>query len=86
MWLIYAQKLPVAAGVLVTSFAVGVANNLINNLPLRPIARSMLHAVHGKGLTCTGSSPIVATASRELTFGSFVRGFRAIGQQAIAQL
>ena len=49
-WLTYAQKLPVAAGALVTSFAVGVANNLINNLPLGLIAGSTLHAAHAHGL------------------------------------
>jgi arsenical pump membrane protein len=49
-WLSHAQKLPLAAGALVTSFAVGVANNLINNLPLGLIAGSTLHAAHVTGL------------------------------------
>jgi arsenical pump membrane protein len=45
-----AQKLPIAVGALVTSFAVGVANNLINNLPLGLVAGSTLHTAHVKGL------------------------------------
>jgi arsenical pump membrane protein len=49
-WLSYAQKLPIAMGAVVTSFAVGVANNLMNNLPLGLIAGSTLHAAHAKGL------------------------------------
>jgi arsenical pump membrane protein len=49
-WLARAQELPAAAGALVSSFAVGVANNLINNLPLGLIAGSTLHVAHAKGL------------------------------------
>jgi arsenical pump membrane protein len=49
-WLVWAQALSPAAGALVTSFAVGVANNLINNLPLGLIAGSTLQAAHAKGL------------------------------------
>jgi arsenical pump membrane protein len=49
-WLTWAQDLPAAGGALVTSFAVGVANNLINNLPLGLIAGSTLQAAHAKGL------------------------------------
>jgi len=49
-WLVWVQKLPSATGALVTGFAVGVANNLVNNLPLGLIAGSTLHAVHTKGL------------------------------------
>ncbi len=46
----WAQSLPVAAGVLLTGFAVSVANNLVNNLPLGLIAGSTLHATHAHGL------------------------------------
>jgi len=35
---------------LITGFAVGVANNLVNNLPLGLIAGSTLQAAHAKGL------------------------------------
>jgi arsenical pump membrane protein len=47
--LAYAQHLPAAAGAYLTGFVVGVANNLINNLPLGLIASGTLHAsrVHG---------------------------------------
>src|ERR1700683_5461284 len=37
-------------GTLITGFAVGVANNLVNNLPLGLIAGSTLQAAHAKGL------------------------------------
>jgi arsenical pump membrane protein len=49
-WLAWAQQLVPAAGALVTSFAVGIANNLVNNLPLGLIAGATLHAAHTKGL------------------------------------
>ncbi len=39
-----------AAGALVTSFAVGLANNLVNNLPLGLIAGATLQATHTHGL------------------------------------
>jgi arsenical pump membrane protein len=48
--LLWVQQLAPATGALVTSFAVGVANNLVNNLPLGLIAGATLHAAHGKGL------------------------------------
>lgn len=48
--LLWAQQLPLAAGAFVTSFVVGVANNLVNNLPLGLIAGATLHAAHIKGL------------------------------------
>ena len=44
------QSLAPAAGALVASFSVGVANNLVNNLPLGLIAGGTLHAAHTKGL------------------------------------
>jgi arsenical pump membrane protein len=49
-WLAWAQKLAPAAGALVVSFAVGIANNLVNNLPLGLIAGGTLRAIHAKGL------------------------------------
>jgi arsenical pump membrane protein len=48
--LLWVQQLAPAAGALVTSFVVGVANNLVNNLPLGLIAGATLHAAHIKGL------------------------------------
>jgi arsenical pump membrane protein len=49
-WLTWAQTLGSTSGTLITGFAVGVANNLVNNLPLGLIAGSTLQAVHAKGL------------------------------------
>jgi arsenical pump membrane protein len=49
-WLTWAQTLGSTTGTLITGFAVGVANNLVNNLPLGLIAGSTLHAAHTKGL------------------------------------
>jgi arsenical pump membrane protein len=49
-WLVWAQSLVPAVGALVTGFVVGVANNLVNNLPLGLIAGSTLQAAHAKGL------------------------------------
>lgn len=46
----WAQALAPALGALVTSFAVGVANNLLNNLPLGLLAAGTLQAAHAKGL------------------------------------
>ncbi len=46
----WAQGLAPAAGALVTSFVVGIANNLVNNLPLGLIAGGTLQAAHAKGL------------------------------------
>jgi arsenical pump membrane protein len=46
----WAQRLAPALGAFVTSFVVGVANNLLNNLPLGLIAGSTLQAAHAKGL------------------------------------
>jgi arsenical pump membrane protein len=48
-WLLWAQSRG-AAGALFTGFVVGVANNLVNNLPLGLIAGSTLQAAHIKGL------------------------------------
>lgn len=48
--LAWLQGLALAAGVFVTGFAVGIANNLINNLPLGLIAAGTLQASHAQGL------------------------------------
>jgi len=49
-WLAWAQRLAPAAGAFITGFAVGVSNNLVNNLPLGLIAGGTLQAAHAKGL------------------------------------
>jgi len=48
-WLAWAQHLGNAAGQLITGFVVGVANNLVNNLPLGLIAGSTIQATHASG-------------------------------------
>ena len=48
-WLTWAQHLGVASGSLLAGFAVGIANNLVNNLPLGLIVGSTLHAAQAKG-------------------------------------
>ena len=49
-WLAWASHLGKAAGALVVGFAVGVANNVVNNLPLGLIAGGTIQAAHTKGL------------------------------------
>ena len=49
-WLTWAQRLPSAGGAMITGFAVAVANNLVNNLPLGLIAGGTLQTAHAKGL------------------------------------
>ena len=49
-WLTWVEHLPGAAGAMVAGFAVAVANNLVNNLPLGLIAGGTLQAAHAKGL------------------------------------
>jgi arsenical pump membrane protein len=49
-WLAWAENLAPAAGALVVGFNVGVANNLVNNLPLGLIAGATLQAAHAKVL------------------------------------
>ena len=49
----WAEGLAPAVGAMVTSFSVGIANNLVNNLPLGLIAGSTLQAAHAKGLLAT---------------------------------
>jgi arsenical pump membrane protein len=48
--LTWAQTVGSTTGTLITGFAVGVANNLVNNLPVGLIAGSTLQAAHAKGL------------------------------------
>lgn len=48
--LYWAEGLAPPLGGLVTSFAVGIANNFLNNLPLGLIAGGTLQAIHAKGL------------------------------------
>lgn len=45
-WLAWVQHSGTAAGELITGFAVGIANNLVNNLPLGLIAGSTLQSAH----------------------------------------
>ncbi|AXC11912.1 Arsenic efflux pump protein [Acidisarcina polymorpha] len=49
-WLAWASHLGQSAGALVVGFVVGVANNIVNNLPLGLIAGGTLQAAHSKGL------------------------------------
>jgi arsenical pump membrane protein len=49
-WLAWAERLAPAAGALVVGFAVGVGNNVINNLPLGLIAGGTIEAAHIRGL------------------------------------
>ncbi len=49
-WLTWAQSLGLTTSTLITGFAVGVANNLVNNLPLGLIVGSTLQAAHASGL------------------------------------
>ena len=48
-WLAWAQHLGLVAGQFVTGFAVGLANNLVNNLPLGLIAGSTVHVARANG-------------------------------------
>ncbi len=49
-WLSWAESLAGWMGALLIAFVVGVANNLVNNLPLGLIAGSTLQAAHVRGL------------------------------------
>ncbi len=49
-WLAWASHLGQNVGALVVGFAVGVANNIVNNLPLGLIAGGTIQAAHTKGL------------------------------------
>jgi arsenical pump membrane protein len=49
-WLAWAAHLGQSMGALVVGFTVGIANNLVNNLPLGLIAGATIQAAHAKGL------------------------------------
>ena len=49
-WLSWVETLAPAVGALTTAFVVGIANNLVNNLPLGLVAGSTLQAAHANGL------------------------------------
>jgi arsenical pump membrane protein len=49
-WLAWASGLGQSAGAMVVGFVIGVANNIVNNLPLGLIAGGTLRAAHTKGL------------------------------------
>jgi arsenical pump membrane protein len=49
-WLAWASSLGQNAGAMVVGFAVGIANNIVNNLPLGLIAGGTIQAAHTKGL------------------------------------
>jgi arsenical pump membrane protein len=49
-WLQSADRAGTATGTLIVGFVVGVANNLVNNLPLGLIAGSTMQAAHTRGL------------------------------------
>ena len=51
----WAKGLAPASAALVTSFTVGVANNLVNNLPLGLIAGATLQATHATGLIASST-------------------------------
>ncbi len=46
----WAANLPRAASAMLTAFAVGITNNLVNNLPLGLLAGATLHSAHTQGL------------------------------------
>ena len=48
-WLAWAQNMGNTAGQLTTGFAIGIANNLVNNLPLGLIAGTTLQSAHATG-------------------------------------
>jgi arsenical pump membrane protein len=49
-WLAWASHLGQSAGAMVVGFAVGIANNIVNNLPLGLIAGGTIQAAHTRGL------------------------------------
>jgi arsenical pump membrane protein len=49
-WLAWASALGQNTGAMVVGFTLGIANNIVNNLPLGLIAGGTLQAVHAKGL------------------------------------
>jgi arsenical pump membrane protein len=49
-WLAWASSLGQSVGAMVVGFTVGIANNVVNNLPLGLITGGTIHAAHTKGL------------------------------------
>jgi arsenical pump membrane protein len=49
-WLVWASSLGQNVGAMLVGFAVAIANNLVNNLPLGLIAGGTIQAAHTKGL------------------------------------
>jgi len=49
-WLAWASSLGQSTGAMIVGFAVGIANNIVNNLPLGLIAGGTIQAAHTKGL------------------------------------
>ena len=49
-WLGWASSMGTNAGAMIVGFAVGIANNIVNNLPLGLIAGGTIEAAHTKGL------------------------------------
>lgn len=49
-WLAWAAHFGQSAGAMIVGFTVGVANNLVNNLPLGLIAGATIQAAHARGL------------------------------------
>lgn len=49
-WLAWASNLGQSVGAMVVGFTVGIANNIVNNLPLGLIAGGTIQAAHTKGL------------------------------------
>jgi arsenical pump membrane protein len=49
-WLTWASGFGQYAGVIIVGFFVGIANNIVNNLPLGLIAGATIQAAHAKGL------------------------------------
>ena len=49
-WLAWASALGLTTGAMLVGFAVGIANNIVNNLPLGLIAGGTIQAAHVKGL------------------------------------
>jgi arsenical pump membrane protein len=54
-WLTWTETLAPPEAALITGFALGIANNLVNNLPLGLIAGSTLQAAHAKGLMASAA-------------------------------
>ena len=71
-WLSWVETLAPSVGALLTAFVVGIANNLVNNLPLGLIAGSTLQAAHAKGLLA--SAVLLGSRSRAESFDHRITG------------